>query len=281
MRWLPRAFGGDARAPRNTDSALREALLSLLDRDLDRAEGALSELAHRPRSEPFVCLALGKLYRARGEIGRAIQIHQQLLLRKDMVPSERLAALCDLAEDFRRGGFLRRAIASFEEVLAHDSRNQAALRALIGLYADVRDHAAALAAERRLARLEGRSVAPAEASRLVEMAEAAHAEGRTAQARRAVRRALRRDSSHVRAWVLLGVLEAELGRPQKALAGWLRVPRFDGEVLSHHRCRECRRGHSLDSRDRKPCCSSRWSSSAYAPRASPSRRATSRRWPSS
>ncbi|HBZ69287.1 MAG TPA: hypothetical protein DEP35_05920, partial [Deltaproteobacteria bacterium] len=227
MRWLPRAFGGDARAPRNTDSALREALLSLLDRDLDRAEGALSELAHRPRSEPFVFLALGKLYRARGEVGRAIQIHQHLLLRKDVSASERLLALCDLAEDFRRGGFLRRAIASFEEVLAHDSRNAAALRALVGLYADVRDHAAALAVERRLARLEGRRAAPAEASRLVEMAEAAHAEGRTAHARRAVRRALRRDSSNVRAWVLLGVLEAELGRPKKALAAWLRVPELD------------------------------------------------------
>ncbi len=227
MRWLPRAFGGDARAPRNSDSALREALLSLLDRNLDRAEGVLAALAREPRSEPFVFLALGKLYRARGEVGRAIQIHQRLLLRNDVSASERLAALSDLAEDFRRGGFLRRAIASFEEVLAHDSRNEAALRALAGLYADVRDHVAALAVERRLGRLEGRGAGPGEASRLVDMADAAHAEGRTAHARRAVRRALRRDSTNVRAWVLLGVLEAELGRPKRALAAWRRVPELD------------------------------------------------------
>jgi lipopolysaccharide biosynthesis regulator YciM len=227
VRWLPRAFGGDGRAPRNTDSALRGALLSLLDRNLERAEEALAAWAREPRAEPFVFLALGKLYRARGEIGRAIQIHQQLLLRKDMVPSERLAALCDLAEDFRRGGFLRRAIASFEEVLAHDARNEAALRALVGLYSDVRDHAAALSAERRLAQLEGRGTGPAEASRLVEMANAAHAEGRTAHARRAVRRALRRDPRNVQAWILLGVLEAELGRAKHALAAWRRVPELD------------------------------------------------------
>jgi lipopolysaccharide assembly protein B len=227
VRWLPRAFGGDARAPRNTDSALREALFFLLDRNFDRAEGALTELARKPHSEPFVFLALGKLYRARGEVGRAIQIHQHLLLRNDVSSSERFAALCDLAEDFRRGGFLRRAIASFEEVLAHDSRNEAALRALVGLYADVRDHAAALAVERRLARLEGRRAGPAEATRLVEMADAAHAEGRTAHARRAVRSALRRDSGNVRAWVLLGVLEAELGRAKQALAAWRRVPELD------------------------------------------------------
>ena len=227
MRWFPRALGGDARAPRNTDSALREVLLSLLDRDFDRAERLLSVLAREPRAEPVVFLALGKLYRARGEIGRAIQIHQHLLLRRDVSASERHTALCDLAEDFRRGGFLRRAIASFEEVLAHDARSPSALRALVSLYADVRDHPAALALERRLARLEGREAGPAEASRLVEMAEAAHAEGRTAHARRAVRRALRRDSKNVRAWVLLGVLEAELGKPKRALAAWRRVPELD------------------------------------------------------
>ena len=227
MRWLPRAFRADARAPRNADSALREALLALLDRELDRAEGALSALAREPGAEPFAFLALGKLYRVRGEVGRAIQIHQHLLLRKDVSSSLRVVALSDLAEDFRRGGFLRRAIASFEEVLAHDPRNESALRALAGLYGDVRDHAAALATERRLGRITGRGSGPAESLRLVETAEAAHAEGRTAEARRAVRRALRRDASNVRALVLLGVLEAELGRPKHALAAWRRVPELD------------------------------------------------------
>jgi lipopolysaccharide biosynthesis regulator YciM len=227
VRFFPRAFGGDARAPRSSDSALREALLALLDRNLDRAERALAGLAREPRAEAFVFLALGKLYRTRGEVGRAIEIHRQLLLRKDMSAAERLVALSDLAEDFRRGGFLRRAIASFEEVLAHDPRHEPALRALVGLYGDVRDPAAALAVERRLGRLEGRSSGAAESLRLVEMADAAHAEGRTAQARRVVRRALRRDPGNVRALVLLGVLEAELGRPKHALAAWRRVAELD------------------------------------------------------
>ncbi len=227
MRWLTRAFGGDARAPRDIDSALRDALLGLLDRNLDRAEEALARVARSPAAPAWAFLALGKLYRTRGEMSRAIRIHQELLLRKDLAPEVRLETLVDLANDFRRGGFLRRAIAAFEEVLEHDPRNTAALRALVRLHADVRDHAAALAAERRAARLEGRKSGPSEAALLVEMAEAAHAEGRTADARRAVKRALRRDPSSVPAWIQLGVLEAELGRAKAALAAWRRVPEID------------------------------------------------------
>jgi lipopolysaccharide biosynthesis regulator YciM len=227
VRWLPRAFGGDARAPRDIDSALRDALLGLLDRNLDRAEQALARVARSRGAPAWAYLALGKLYRTRGEMSRAIRIHQELLLRTDLAKDERLETLVDLANDFRRGGFLRRAIASFEEVLAHDPRNVAALRALARLHADVRDHAAALKAERRVARLEGRDSGPSEAALLVEMAEAAHAEGRTADARRAVKRALRRDPASVPAWVQLGVLEAELGRAKAALAAWRRVPEID------------------------------------------------------
>ena len=63
-------------------------------------------------------LALGRLYRMRGEVGRAIRVHQNLLLRSDLAREHMQTALEDLAEDFRQGGFLQRAIASYEEVLA-------------------------------------------------------------------------------------------------------------------------------------------------------------------
>jgi lipopolysaccharide biosynthesis regulator YciM len=59
------------------------------------------------------------------------------------------------------------------------------------------------------------------------MAEAAHAEGRSDDARRALRRALRRDPRCVRAWIQLGALEAERGRSKRALAAWRKVPELD------------------------------------------------------
>ncbi len=43
MRWFVRAFGGNARAPRDVDGALRSALLAVLDRNLDEAESLLTQ----------------------------------------------------------------------------------------------------------------------------------------------------------------------------------------------------------------------------------------------
>src|SRR5574342_75812 len=115
MAWLPRAWRR-RKAPRNADAPLSAALLAVLARDFDRAEALLAETVRRDARAVEPYLALGRLYRVRGEIGRAIRIDQNLLLRSDLSREQTLLALADLAEDFRQGGFLQRAIASFEEV---------------------------------------------------------------------------------------------------------------------------------------------------------------------
>jgi lipopolysaccharide biosynthesis regulator YciM len=227
VRWLSRAFGGDARVPRSADAALREALLAVLDGDLDRAEELLTAIVRRDSAATDAYLALARLWRRRGEVGRAIRIHQNLLLRVDAGSAEGRRVLLDLAGDFRQGGFHRRAIAAYEEVLGHEPRNPFALRALVGLLAEARDHPRAIEMARRLARVEGRDASGEEARLRVEMAEAAAAEGRSHDARRAVKQALRKDRACVRAWGLLGDLEAERGRSRAALAAWSRVPRLD------------------------------------------------------
>ena len=227
MGWLSRAFGGDARAPKDADSALESALLAVLDRDLDRAEAMLSAAVRLASDDDVAYLALARLYRMRGEIGRAIRIHQNLLLRLSPQSPLGKLAMADLGADFAQGGFLRRAIASYEQVLAQDPKHQASLRALVRLLADVREFPRAIELARRLARLERRDPAPTEAALLVAMADAARAEGRSEEARKAVKRALRKDARSVRAWIVLGELEAERGRARAALAAWLRVPGLD------------------------------------------------------
>ena len=227
MSWLSRAFGGDARVPRDADAALREALLAVLDQDLERAEEILAGVVRRDSDAVEAYLALARLWRQRGEVGRAIRIHQNLCLRLDPGLPLGRTALLDLAADFRQGGFLRRAIAAYEEVLGRDPRCAPALRGLVELCAEARDHPRAIEMARRLARVEGRDAAGEEARLRVEMAQAAAAEGRSHDARRVVKQALRRDRGCVRAWALLGELEAERGKTRAALAAWLRVPRLD------------------------------------------------------
>jgi len=163
----------------------------------------------------------------KGEVGRAIRIHQNLLLRRDLSKQDTVRALAGLAADFRQGGFLRRAIASYEEVLAHDPGHRQATAALVRLHAQAREFPRALEMARRLARIERRDGSEAESDLLVEMAEAAQAEGRSEDARKAVKKALRRNRRSPRAWAALGALEAERGRSRAALAAWSRVPALD------------------------------------------------------
>lgn len=230
MGWWTRAFGGNARAPRDVDTAVRGALLATLSRDWEEAERLLVAACRLDTDavEPF--LALARLLRSRGEVGRAIRIHQNLMLRLDGDSPDGRRALAGLAADFREGGFLRRAIAAYEDVLAGDSKNPSALHALASLHAEARDFERAIEMERRLARVERRDAAPAEARLRVQMAEAAHAEGKTEDARRALKRALKRDKQCVPAWLLLGEIEAERERPKAALEAWKRVPELDAQA---------------------------------------------------
>jgi lipopolysaccharide biosynthesis regulator YciM len=222
--WLRRRRSA---AARDAEAAARAALLAVLDRDHERAEQLLVASAELDSSgvEPY--LALARFYRMRGDIGRAIRLHQNLLLRRDLDRDQRTACLADLAADFQQGGFLQRAIASYEEVVERDPKHVPALRALVKLFGLVRDHPRAIAIQRRLARVEQRDGAADHAEIWVDMAEAAQGEGRTRDARRAVKRALRANPRCVRAWILQGQLEAERGRSKAALAAWQQVPRID------------------------------------------------------
>jgi lipopolysaccharide biosynthesis regulator YciM len=219
--------GGSGRSRKldagRVDEAFRAALAGVLDDDLDAAERALAEVVREDSTQVEVYLALGRLYRRRGEVGRAIRIHQNLLLRGDLAPAHREQALRGLARDFRRGGFLQRAIAAFEELADRRPRDPEALAALARLRADLRDFDGAFAAQKKLARVQGEDGRGAEARLWLEKAEAARAEGRSDEARRCLAKCLRRDARLAEAWLRLAELEAERGKHKKALAAYRRA----------------------------------------------------------
>jgi lipopolysaccharide biosynthesis regulator YciM len=202
-------------------------LHAVLDHDLADAEAVLADALRQDSSQIDAYLALASVYRQRGEIGRAIHLHQNLLLRRDLGSAERFQALLGLADDFREGGFLRRAIAAYEEVLTRAPREPRALRALVRLLVDAREPHRAIPIAKRLARVEGDAARDLEAQVHVELAHVERAEGRPQAARKALRRGLDLDPRAVHAWIALGEVEAELGRSKDALAAWRRVPEVD------------------------------------------------------
>jgi lipopolysaccharide assembly protein B len=98
--------------------------------------------------------ALGSLYRRRGEVERAIRIHQNLLARKELAPEHREQALLALAQDYLRAGVLDRAEGLFQQVSEVPRLRASALDALRGVYERQHDWQQALGTYRQLARIK-------------------------------------------------------------------------------------------------------------------------------
>ncbi|MFQ5513131.1 MAG: tetratricopeptide repeat protein [Myxococcota bacterium] len=205
-----------------TVAQMRRALHHVLSGDLADAESALAAAVRADSASAEAYLPLANLYRARGEIGRAIQIHQNLLLRTDLDEALRHEALLGLALDFREGGFLRRAAAAFEELLEVEPRNLQALRELERLHVESGDWEGAIRVRRSIGRAD-----PATPRVLAHLwtglgRERAKA-GRATEARQAFRRALGQDRRCAEAYLALGDEKLREGRTRKAIGLWRRA----------------------------------------------------------
>jgi len=133
--------------------------------------------------------ALGSLFRRRGEVGRAIRIHQNIIARPDLAAEQRDQGLYALAKDYLGAGLLDRAEKLFVR-LAEGSRFQVqALEALCGIYEQERDWEKAIDAGQSLEVLGGRSLALQIAHYYCELAEAAVTRNDYASARQYIKKA--------------------------------------------------------------------------------------------
>ena len=133
--------------------------------------------------------ALGSLFRRRGEVDRAIRIHQNIIARPDLAAEQRDQALFSLAKDYMRAGLLDRAENLFTQ-LAQGSRYQVqALENLCRIYEQEKEWQMAIESGQKLEVLGGRSLALEIAHYYCELAEAAAASNDYEAARKYVKRA--------------------------------------------------------------------------------------------
>src|SRR6185437_14035979 len=92
----------------------------LLNEQPDKAIEVFMKLAEFNRDTVETHLALGNLFRRRGEVDRAIRVHQHLVSRSNLSEAERTVALLELGEDYMRAGLLDRAEALFDDLVAMD-----------------------------------------------------------------------------------------------------------------------------------------------------------------
>lgn len=161
----------------------------LLNEQTDQALEHFLEMVRVDDKTIETHFALGSLFRRRGEVNRAIRIHQNIIARPDLAAEQRDQALFSLAKDYLHAGLLDRAEKLFVR-LSQGSRFQVqALESLCRIYEQEKEWLKAIDAGQQLETVGGRSLALQIAHYYCELAEEGAANNDYAAARRYVKKA--------------------------------------------------------------------------------------------
>jgi len=230
-RWVRRARAKkDGSTVSKGDKAFFKGFQYILSNDRDQAieEFTKSVQVNSDTVETYV--ALGNLYRSRGDIDRAIRIRQSIILRPNIDEQIRLRALFDLGLDYRKGGFLNRALKTLLEVVQRTPYNVEALKEIEKIYEELKDWENAYGTRQKIARLTKGDHRNILAHYLVENAKVHQEKGNPAKAISLYNKAISTHRACVDAYLHLGDLYFERQEYKKAISTWKKTvtvaPRF-------------------------------------------------------
>ena len=150
--WVLGRFGEseekNLRAPTNTDYL--KGLNFLLNEQTDQALEHFLKMVSVDDNTIETHFALGSLFRRRGEVNRAIRVHQNIIARPDIAIDQKDQAFFSLAKDYLGAGLLDRAEKIFLR-LSKGSRYQVqALESLCSIYEQEREWNKAIHSSKRL-----------------------------------------------------------------------------------------------------------------------------------
>ncbi|MGR5251296.1 lipopolysaccharide assembly protein LapB [Vibrio astriarenae] len=207
----------------------------LLSDQSDKAVDHFIELLQVDDDTIDTHLALGNLFRSRGEVDRAIKIHQNLISRPSLTIDQKNIALQQLAKDYMVSGFLDRAERIFEQLIDEPDHKEAALTQLVVIYQQTREWDKAIECGMHLIKLGKKRMKGAVSHFWCELAQEQLADGKQDKAVQLLEKALKVYPKCVRASIVLGKLFLENEDYQTAVEHFKRVLEQDrdfvGEVL--------------------------------------------------
>ena len=198
----------------------------LLNEQPDKAIESFLQVAKENPQTVELQFALGSLFRRRGEVDRAIRMHQDLVNREDLPPESRRTASFELAEDYFKAGLLDHA----EQVLAKMAEADPSAdvhRQLLDIYIQEKDWAKAVGAAKKLEVSAKRNYQKEIANYYCELAITEHVHNRPEAAEEHLARALEANRKCVRANVLRGEWLARAGRHDAAIDAWKSIESQD------------------------------------------------------
>ncbi len=196
----------------------------LVSNQIDLAIDELSQAARLTSEALEIDMVLGNLYREKGQVGRAINIHQGLLQRPKLTRLENAYILLCLGLDFKRGGFVDRALEAFNEVLRLDPHNHYALVNLEKLHEEQHQWQEAYRIRQQLAKASETEEQPRNQEILAfletQLGEVARKQGDGPAARAHFESAIDLDVKAVPAYLSLGDMKLAEGQVAQAIAAW-------------------------------------------------------------
>ncbi len=233
-------------------AAYFKGLNFLISNQHAKAVDAFTEAIEANTDSLELHFALGSLFRRTGETDRAINMHLNMLDKKELTENQKSAVKAELAQDYLKAGLFDRAEELFKSL--DDTRyRQPALRALLEIYGREREWLQAIATATELERLSGVPFRIEIAQYYCELAMNDIIAQRQDAARNYLSMALDANKNCVRANVLLGDLEVNLGAHQAAISHWKRIefqqPEYlglvAGKLLKSYRALDCESGGHL------------------------------------
>jgi lipopolysaccharide biosynthesis regulator YciM len=222
------------------DKAFFQGIQYLLSNEPDHAIEQFTKSVQINSDTIETYVALANLYSSKGDFERAIRIRKGIILRPNLDPKIRLRAIFDLGLDYKRGGFLDRAIAAFQEYLDGDPNNIEALEQIERISEDIHDWEKAFKTRKAISRLVAGDHRPILAHQQTELGKIYEKNGDTVAAEKSYKEALSIFNRCVDALLHLGDLYFSQHEYKKALSAWKKVvdvaPRFT--YLAYQRLEE-------------------------------------------
>ena len=238
---------------RTLPQAYFKGLNFLLNEQQDKAIESFMEVTRTNPEAVELQFALGGLFRRRGEVDRAIRVHQELSERTSLTPEQRANALIELAMDYQKAGLLEHAeqiiVDAIAKRIGNPQQQLAAMKNLLDIYVQERAWRKAIDTARQLTIRDQPTAAPghsgeqassgvaddyhqlAIANYYCELALQAQQYGNDAEVDQHLQKALTANPKCVRANLIRAGLLADASRHLEAIAQWLSIEKQDAAFL--------------------------------------------------
>ena len=222
---------GERKRNRSFSDRYFQGLNYLLDEQPDKAIAVFIEMAEVTTDTIETHLALGSLFRRRGEVERAIRIHQNIISKPGLEELQKTRALLELGEDYMRAGLFDRAENLFNELIERESYAPSALRHLLDIYQQEKDWEKALVHAQQLEAVTGDKMGKVMAHFCCEMAEHELTQNKPAEARKHLRQARRYFPESIRARLILARIAQQQEMFSEALDVYEEIAEMDMEYI--------------------------------------------------